>query len=721
MIQLLISSVRSPLKLLLIALLTACSPQEGVSDRDSSEKIVEINVSKLSLGSLEIDITDPLDFGITTKNKRGLDKSVLISNNSLEASPLLFDIAGNGFSIKTNRCPEILDPNQRCQLNLTFSARSLYNGTHTTTLLIESGSNSLSVPLVAEVTEQPNPAITGTPNIVIEMAQNFSNSASVPYRRIDFENIGDGDTKDLRFLLPQEYGVRLNRCPNNLSPNQKCHIEVLHKNYRQLPPPVGEAIVRYEYSDILDIDAKKVNLLDSSKETETVQKIAIHTTPPPNTREEYCSGEDIITNTLVSCKDQYGIDVNQLFCPATTTTVYQSPAGEKLTSLSGGSRFDLCAEASSTIISSRVECLSPAETISAELNCCGMNLNKSGSNILANNIADFAKNATSRRCPTTKNHSGLYTVQYSNGTTLTTQLVEYNGGSYSNLNNLCNNGAQDDHMCIVRFKGDTTLSGSITTSHRKKGMVIFVDGNLTINSGANVSMTARGAKGAGANLALVSSYTIPATGANGGQAFRNNCNGQNPAGASVTQGSDGSNGQTGGGAGGGSASYDCNNNAISGRGGNGTSWSGGAGGGSASSRSGGRTAGAGSDTGGRGGCGSGGWDWAVQSGVGNPDADRSNERCTGNTAWENIQEATGTGGLLVLFVNGALTNNGTISANGVGSIQYGTPGGASGGGSVNVFHSGTYSGSGTITANGGQGASWRRAGNGTSRRVQLSF
>jgi hypothetical protein len=97
--------------------------------------------------------------------------------------------------------------------------------------------------------------------------------------------------------------------------------------------------------------------------------------------------------------------------------------------------------------------------------------------------------------------------------------------------------------------------------------------------------------------------------------------------------------------------------------------------------------------------------------------------CSGGNASYFATNSSGTGGLLIVYVKGNLILNGSIQANGVNSLaptsDY-TNGGASGGGSVNVYYTGTKSGSGTITANGGSG-SWRRAGNGTARSLQINF
>lgn len=69
----------------------------------------------------------------------------------------------NGFSFKVNRCVSPLAAGKSCKLTLAFKARGLYDGSKLSSLLIESGANSLTLNLSAAVTQQPNPNTTGQP------------------------------------------------------------------------------------------------------------------------------------------------------------------------------------------------------------------------------------------------------------------------------------------------------------------------------------------------------------------------------------------------------------------------------------------------------------------------------------------------------------------------------------------------------------------------------
>lgn len=268
---------------------------------------------------------------------------------------------------------------------------------------------------------------------------------------------------------------------------------------------------------------------------------------------------------------------------------------------------------------------------------------------------------------------------------------------------------EDSRMLIVKYNGNLNIDTDrlITAQTRKKGMFIYVAGELT-NSG-NISMTARGAKAKGQDVYLLKHDNgiyeyVPAIGAEGGPSA--NVHVLNYAGNSAYESQNGNNGENGNEratAGGGSGFASANlihggdRTAISGSGSYGTSYSGGTGGGS--SINGYKWNGlgytelfyegkSGESNGGSGGNG-------YYGGTGNPGG---------------IQNGTtGTGGLLILYAN-KLNNSGKLQSNGVNANEYG---GASGGGSVNVFYN-QLENKGTIEANGGIGQNGGNGGNGTT-------
>ena len=243
-------------------------------------------------------------------------------------------------------------------------------------------------------------------------------------------------------------------------------------------------------------------------------------------------------------------------------------------------------------------------------------------------------------------------------------------------------------------------------SVRKLFTVVYVTGNLTVNG--IISMSARGANHSGTgnsggftapvDIRLVTGTVdgvvnpqIPATGGAGGS-------GRSTAGFNA--GGAGTNGGTGGGGGG----YWFSSGMTSGAGRAGTCFSGGSGGGSSygsnppNSTSAVTNGGAGGNAGG----------FSGGGGAGNPAG-------TGlpSPLYDGV---AGTGGVLIVICQGALSGNGSIEAKGSsGGSAGGVTGGGSGGGSLNVFY-GTNpspvvatSATGGITGSGGSGTSRRLA------------
>lgn len=307
---------------------------------------------------------------------------------------------------------------------------------------------------------------------------------------------------------------------------------------------------------------------------------------------------------------------------------------------------------------------------------------------------------------------------------------------------------QDGPTVIQRYRNLAVAAGvTLTPQYRCCGMVLVVDGDLTVNG--TISMTARGAyhqpigdhriknnllpgndilyeidipatadeiatfllkekrryhsldelpaiyrptlycRGPnGAVYAPADLGVIPAVGAAGGGPF----------GTVGNKGTAGSGRCCAGGGGAGNAGSPY----IGGAGGAGTCYSGGAGGGS------GRNANGlnGSSYGGAGGAAQGSGS-SLGGGAGNPGG-----ATAGNPGGTNGGD--GTGGLLIIICTGNIqvANNGQIIAKGVagGSGDFG--GGGSGGGSINIFHGGSLTNNGSISAAGGAGGSSAHPGGG---------
>jgi hypothetical protein len=285
----------------------------------------------------------------------------------------------------------------------------------------------------------------------------------------------------------------------------------------------------------------------------------------------------------------------------------------------------------------------------------------------------------------------------------------------------------------VVVKGNLTINSGITfiPSVRKLFTVLYVAGNL-VNNGT-ISMTARGASHSGTTardlriatgtFSSVANPQVPAAGGAGGPSgYYGGAEIQN------VQGVAGTAGTAGGTGGGGSGSAPINSSV--GLGSAGTSYSGGCGGGA-----GGRTTSANAAANGGAGGRAERSDQAnafdYEGGGGNPGG--ANEYFTA----PRNQGRSGTGGVLIVIVEGSVSGTGSIQANGVlneNPINWGTDpvngssafktGGSTGGGSVTLLYGGTNAI--TPVAAGGDpanGTQWflkgGAGGAGTARALQL--
>lgn len=319
-----------------------------------------------------------------------------------------------------------------------------------------------------------------------------------------------------------------------------------------------------------------------------------------------------------------------------------------------------------------------------------------------NYLSDFVKVASSSAVK--EEFSGVHNLKHFD-TIISTELAAFDGGTYP-ATNYCN--STPDIMCMVRFNGDTILNGTHIPQVRKKGFVVYVNGNLTISAGALLSMSARGANAAGQQVYIHPLASIGPVGGNG--ALRFTASGSQAGTTVYYKGNDGATGSDGAGGGGGSGNAARVSTAYTSSGGAGsagTSWSGGSGGGGAGARTGSASGGDAAPNGGAGGNGSATTDWVGFGGSGNPPGGGSG------------LGGTGTGGTLILIVKGDLIINGNIQANGVTSN---TGGGSSGGGSISIVYGNSITGAANISASGGlsslgNGNAWSGIGGAGSIRI----
>lgn len=271
---------------------------------------------------------------------------------------------------------------------------------------------------------------------------------------------------------------------------------------------------------------------------------------------------------------------------------------------------------------------------------------------------------------------------------------------------------EDTRSAWVIIKGDLTINAGQTLipTVRKLFQVVYVSGNLTVNG--SISMTGRGANHSGTGnsggattavdirigtgtFGAVVDPQIPAAGGSGG-VTTGPTTGKN-------DGAAGTNGGTGGGGSGYSFQL-----GIAGSGTAGTCFTGGTGGGGGNAL----TAGSGVANGGKGGNANGN---ACNGGTGNPGGN------AGSGIFAEVGN-DGTGGTLIVIVEGSLSGSGTIVSNGVIAKRLDSgriPGGASGAGSITVLYGTNPASAVTLTANGGGGQSGGNGGNGTARKLAI--
>jgi hypothetical protein len=278
------------------------------------------------------------------------------------------------------------------------------------------------------------------------------------------------------------------------------------------------------------------------------------------------------------------------------------------------------------------------------------------------------------------------------------EFISINGPTIYSSNTFLGNSINDERTLIVQYDNDLTINSGVTlsTSARKKGLIIHVKGNLVING--TITMTAKGAaRTPGDRLLLVSSFETLAEGANGGPG----ANGETFDNAGC-KGVDGTSGSTGGGGGGGKG-YGTTAVANGGLGTAGTSYSGGSGGGAGGHGSAAEPA---FSYSGPGGIGSHGGTIYGGGGAGNPGGIGGQD----NSGHGGRKGQDGAGGLLIAFVEQSVSGSGSIVSQGSNGNNTGdtwsSGGGGSGGGGINIFYKSSYTFNGNISVNGGTRGTW---------------
>lgn len=176
--------------------------------------------------------------GTTTSSIKSLSYSLVFKNSG--TVPLSISLssleASNGFTIKINRCGTSLAAKKSCEVVIGFSSRSLYNGTYNDSLVLTSGSVSLSTRVKAIVTESP------LPNEQDSSISSVVTSLSNTLKNITLTNNGPGLATDISFAMPVGFSLFVNRCPSTLNAYKSCSVQVKYFDRRATSLPENKII-----------------------------------------------------------------------------------------------------------------------------------------------------------------------------------------------------------------------------------------------------------------------------------------------------------------------------------------------------------------------------------------------------------------------------------------------------------------------------------------------
>lgn len=249
--------------LFLSLILMGCSDHHLDEKRNEFESLPNsyIDVSKLTIGDLNVLIDQSIDFGVLTINQFSNDYKIILKNTGNNAVNLNFIFpVENGFSVKINRCGIILEKSASCQITLNFSSRGLVDGIQNSSLVI----NDTSIPLRAEVTGRPDPNLLGTAVIQLSLSSPFDPLLGSFLRTLTIKNVGTGVARKIKVNPSSEYSIWTNRCPAVLFPQKSCSIQIkLNKSRIVTTAPNGFVIIDSLTTEVKSIDLKtgQLNLL----------------------------------------------------------------------------------------------------------------------------------------------------------------------------------------------------------------------------------------------------------------------------------------------------------------------------------------------------------------------------------------------------------------------------------------------------------------------------
>lgn len=227
---------------------------------------MSLDVSSLASTSDSVVVkSDVIDFGKISANSKEWNRVAVELRNDSNATvtvgkPLALT---NGFSLGANKCETTIAPGATCKVYVWFSTSKIYNGEKQSSFVIKNGANSISINLHAEVVDKPLPALTGTADVQVTMANPFNNVGLV-YREMKLENVGTGTAIINWIDMPSDYAIRHNGCPSLLEAGAECVVEVLYKDYENTSPS-DQSVVFDMSSPDNAVVGKEIKLLDGTE------------------------------------------------------------------------------------------------------------------------------------------------------------------------------------------------------------------------------------------------------------------------------------------------------------------------------------------------------------------------------------------------------------------------------------------------------------------------
>jgi len=329
------------------------TPFDNLADQEVEIKISDlIDFDGLLLNPTVAFTETSISFSPIT-SPRAVTKSVVIKNNSAVSKTLNFGITGSFFKMQLNRCPSTLEAGKSCSLLLGVSTTGFPNATYMGTLQVLPTNGEVALQATVSIPGNISPTNDGSVN---ELQMTLNNTyqtytaGSNPFRYITVLNTTNKNVNTINYTISPDFSILLNRCGNTISAGAACKILVYYKHYRTPALPVAN---NSNLTMTNGADTRNINLFAATY-------VATYSpyTPATNPYTIACEGTTTGTRTITACQRADNLQsVSISNCTDdNASVVYNSPAGEKSTSISNGTKFETCALGSTVITATRYEC-----------------------------------------------------------------------------------------------------------------------------------------------------------------------------------------------------------------------------------------------------------------------------------------------------------------------------------------------------------------------------